>query len=682
MRQKMKSINNKIRASLIRSPDFDLPNEILSWMLATLALVGPLIVVPQLYDSFTLPKVLFIRALVGLIMAVWLLKSLKSGFSWRRSHLGLPMAAFMTAATVATLFSINQKLSVFGQYKRYEDIVTLVGYGLVFFAAIQILDTEKRRRRLILALIISATAVAGYGIAQYFGFEIWRQSGDPDRASSTIGNAVFLGSFLVLILPLAVSRLLAGLNDGESLKKIILFLFTSLIIFGGIIVTFSRAAWLGAAVSSLLFLKLKEVNWRRVLPVIIAVFLIFVIVSIMESERRSYTVTNRLASSLNLQEGTVRTRIIFWKTTLYLITKRPLLGYGPDTMGQVYPQYLPLEARAIERAAKIDKAHNDVLQTAATVGLLGAAVYLIIILTFFYGAVIKKNEKQNSLTFLGLTTGALAYFLAVQFSFSQVEVATIFWLVVGTAVSYQAGDRRHILLPKFGLIALSTALIIAVPLILNKTVIKPAVADWHFQSALRAEESGDLSKALKKFDRATKINPNREVYLSRQGRAQQAAAVSGSKIDLSMAKKSLGSYEAAEKLNPYSAVLYTDIGSLYTVLGRIIPEANDLAIKAYNRSIALDPFASETYLNAAVAYAQKGEKFEAIEQLKLAVAYDSSNDKAYYNLALVYESQGLIKEARKYAEKAAKLNSRRRGIKTLLERLRNQNRRLEPPGDS
>jgi len=646
-------------------------NDIYSWLIAAMALITPLIVIPQLNDAFTLPKMVFIRSVLMVIIFIWLYRSVQKGFYWRHTKLDLPVAAFMAAAILATIFSTDIRLSLFGHYKRYEDIITLLTYSLLFFSSTQTLKSKKQQDLVINSLLFSAAMVSLYALAQYFGYNLWRHSGDFNRASSTLGNPVFLGSYLVLLFPLSWSRFFHS-SGGKSQW---LNLLPLLVMAAAILVTFSRSAWMATIIAAIYFIMVTaKILWRRRLRVVILIITIAALgafIGFTQVPSRNYSIGERALSSFDVSQGTVKTRLILWKTTLALIVKRPLTGYGPDSLSQQYPKYLPIEYRAIERAARIDKAHNDILQVAATTGLLGVATYLMVIFVFMYMALGNVGLKTTEdIDRAALVSGLIGYLVTIQFSFSQLEVSTLFWLLLAV---FAAGRGETTVEPlKFSKrLGVSVAIVWlgASVWVIIFSMVKPMVADYHMRSGLSAESKHDLSRAQYEYKQAVKFSPNRSIYLSRLARAEHLRAVSGTNIDLKAVKEALTYYERAQSIDPYDAVIYTDLGSLYTVLGQDNSQFNALAIAAYKRSLRLDPFSVDAYMDIAVAYKQKGDYQKAIEALRTALRYGPKNGNAYYNLALIYQDQGRIKLASFNAVEAVKLSPSDKKIKILQEKL-------------
>ena len=156
--------------------------------------------------------------------------------------------------------------------------------------------------------------------------------------------------------------------------------------------------------------------------------------------------------------GSATSRLFIWRTAAPLVVERPLLGWGPETLAQVYPAYgTPAFVRVFPEAAMqqiiVDRPHNDLLQQAIAAGLLGLAAYLWFWYTVFrttwttararvYGdhGLRRGDDRRSSLVDPcvigpGLVGGFAAYFAQMQLSLSYVSVAPLFWVLLGVVAA-------------------------------------------------------------------------------------------------------------------------------------------------------------------------------------------------------------------------------------------------------
>jgi putative inorganic carbon (HCO3(-)) transporter len=155
----------------------------------------------------------------------------------------------------------------------------------------------------------------------------------------------------------------------------------------------------------------------------------------------------RAASTLTLQTGSASQRVYIWEQTLGLIRQRPLLGWGLETLREVFPyDRAALERYFGRRPVIIDKAHNDVLQVAVSVGLPGAAVYVAVWILVLLAAyrLWRRTEGASRVIAAGLVAAFTGYLFQAQFSFSTVGLAPLAWLLAGAAAGWEVSVSRSI----------------------------------------------------------------------------------------------------------------------------------------------------------------------------------------------------------------------------------------------
>ncbi|MEM7533903.1 MAG: hypothetical protein AAF639_17085, partial [Chloroflexota bacterium] len=100
---------------------------------------------------------------------------------------------------------------------------------------------------------------------------------------------------------------------------------------------------------------------------------------------------------------------------------RPLIGYGPETLGLLFQTVYPIELFTVEERSKVvDRAHNETWDQLISLGLLGyAAYYALLIQVFYWGLrwlalLVRKRDTILFLCLIGfsvisLTTMAVLY---------------------------------------------------------------------------------------------------------------------------------------------------------------------------------------------------------------------------------------------------------------------------------
>jgi hypothetical protein len=175
----------------------------------------PLAFNPWGQNGFELPKALLLRALVLLLGLAALVEALESRESGRRTFRRLPLfypaLAYGLVFAAATLLAVNPRASLWGLYERQQGLLAQLAYVVLFLFTARGLHTREQRERLWNALVWGSAPVVAYGFVQALGWDVFEWHTDAaSPVLSTLGRANFLGSYLVLVIPLAAGRLLTA----------------------------------------------------------------------------------------------------------------------------------------------------------------------------------------------------------------------------------------------------------------------------------------------------------------------------------------------------------------------------------------------------------------------------------------------------------------------------------------
>jgi tetratricopeptide (TPR) repeat protein/O-antigen ligase len=170
-------------------------------------------------------KTALVRHLALIMGLAWLIGFLETGkgapplrtrlTGWLRTPLVIPALALVAVCLLATASSIALRSSLWGSYTRAQGLYSTLSYVLIFGLAARRLRTRAQVNRLMTAVILGSAPVALYGIVQHFYLDpFWPHDLPVTMTSvSTMGNTVLVSAYLVMVTPLALSRLLARLAD-------------------------------------------------------------------------------------------------------------------------------------------------------------------------------------------------------------------------------------------------------------------------------------------------------------------------------------------------------------------------------------------------------------------------------------------------------------------------------------
>lgn len=161
-------------------------------------------------------KAVLLRALAIVACAAWIVGWLcgphGGGRGTGRNWLLVVGFAVFAAYALATLLSVEPTLSMWGSQQRQEGLWTRAAYLVFFVAAATRLRSVTQWNRLVTTLLFGSVPVVVYGLLQQFAIEPVPIYGDPStlefNVRSTLGQHLFLGSYLVMVIPFTAVRVL------------------------------------------------------------------------------------------------------------------------------------------------------------------------------------------------------------------------------------------------------------------------------------------------------------------------------------------------------------------------------------------------------------------------------------------------------------------------------------------
>jgi O-antigen ligase len=357
------------------------------------------------------------------------------------------LAPIQNAGSWAAL-SISPAATTLGFFK-------VLAYIGVFFLAIQLFDSGKRKSTLLTVLIVLGCFEAGYGILQYllgwttiFGFT---NPYDSAVAFGTYINRNHFAGLMDLIFPLAFAsafysyqlwsdpqrRIASTRSGGESPLefRIVFYLFLVVIMVMGVVFSNSRGGIVSVsfaliALSVLTLLKVRRRSWGLVIAGLVTLAAAFCLWIGMGS------ILHRFVNmSQGEYEGTLR-RSMMWSDTLQLFRHNPILGTG---LGTYEDALRPFQTHLVNLT--VDHAHNDYLEFASETGLVG---FFLLFVPIFYLLVrmiisfLRDRRRYRSAILLGCigSTLALLTHSLTDFNLQVPANAMIFAAVLG--VGYKA----------------------------------------------------------------------------------------------------------------------------------------------------------------------------------------------------------------------------------------------------
>ncbi len=230
------------------------------------------------------------------------------------------------------------------------------------------------------------------------------------------------GAILALFAPV-----LWGLTFNANYKpqiKIIAGFFASMFTLG-IILSYSRASWLGIIAASGVFVIIKlRIKIRYILTIMLIgiAFLSafwFQIIDKLEKNNQdsSSNISHHISSITNISTDASNVeRLNRWYCAVEMFKEKPLVGWGPGTYQFQYAPFQKKRMRTIisTNFGNIGNAHSEYLGPLAEQGILGSLAFiwltLTILITGFRIHKFAADKKVKSLA-LSITLGFITYFI-------------------------------------------------------------------------------------------------------------------------------------------------------------------------------------------------------------------------------------------------------------------------------
>ncbi|MEK7571899.1 MAG: O-antigen ligase family protein [Patescibacteria group bacterium] len=467
-------------------------NKIIAFSFYTLLLLVPLTFNGSTSELFEFNKMWLTFGMSAIILAAWGIKMIaEKKIVIQRTFFDIPLLLFLLSQITATIFSMDQHVSWWGYYSRFNGgLLSSICYIFLYYAFVTNLNKSQTIRAIALTMI-SAFGVILWGIPSHFGADptcfvfrgtfdtsCWTEAFKPTiRTFSTLGQPAWLAAYLAALLPVALAYTLSFIN-GVKWKFALLAGFTVLF-YISIVFANTRAGFLSFFAADVVFwggfLFAKFSPWKKVLVYGLAFHLLLASSSFFfgmpVGSWNSFTLNELTKQQMPVAQTTTseqkveieqqapldsisgvnitdsgKIRLLVWQGAIDAWKSSPLFGTGVETFAFAYYKHKPAEHNLTsEWDFLYNKAHNEYLNYLTTTGVFGLLTYLSIIVFFLFQTVLwfikrirtKKllyeDSKDTSLLtanllILGLVAGFVAILVSNFFGFSVVIINLFFFL--------------------------------------------------------------------------------------------------------------------------------------------------------------------------------------------------------------------------------------------------------------
>jgi len=357
-------------------------------------------------------------AIATLIIAIalfWILGKLVKRQTLKESGLELPIFIFMLSAGYSLFHTVDMSSSL-------RSVLVLGAEIAFFYILLDLLDTPKRIRFILIFLAGLCVIASVYGIKTFFDYSMHAHLQKHDalllpsrgliylsahpRAISFFGWPNTLAGFFLLFLPL---MLILPIYFQKSWLKVlsVLALISCVVCF---LCTFSFLGWTSFLISTIVLVPFFRDRFKvKIWPVIFVFLTLFIFVILRKD----------LLASLS-------PRLFYYKAAFTLVGKNPLWGWGWNVFG--------LMSSSMTKDVTIlsSYVHNSYLQVWVEGGILGfwgIALLAVSVFKKVKAVIYLKEQQREYLLLIAVSWGIMAFLIDNLFSFTILlpHVALYWW---------------------------------------------------------------------------------------------------------------------------------------------------------------------------------------------------------------------------------------------------------------
>lgn len=456
-------------------------------------------------DLFTHYKASFILVITVLILLIFLSKLFFMNGSIKRSFINYVLGGFTLAILVSTIMSPNITVALSGQYNRSEGAILWLCYIALFFVAMNITYPKNVINKIMYVMMPLVFINLFIMIRNFYGHDLLQigfmqnlvsimlpEGASISEGSQLLGTlnqwnymsgmfAMMTGMYLawavvekksyesfiglitacasgaIMLMSLSTNGFVTLLSvvpfilwiafKSSNLKKAALVLVAFIVVMGGslhILSLQNEKVWaesIGFFFSGENpYAKIEETSKNNVNKTINTSFALF------EQYKVSASDTSFVLPVLPepaWSPGTGRTYI--WKETLNLVEKRPLFGYGIDTITYQFPHY-QLEARGnLLVETIVDKPHNiylGILYGTGVIGLFFFITFILFTLKDTLSTILKFNTNTDSKVVIGIVW--ISFLVQALFNDTTPAMTGTLFILIGILKGLQSKKKESV----------------------------------------------------------------------------------------------------------------------------------------------------------------------------------------------------------------------------------------------
>ena len=640
-------------------------SKILKYCVYATALM-PLVIFSQYMSPFHFGKVIVFRSVVEIMLLLYLLLVWRERSSLpRRDKFFRAFLAFALAYTIATFASVNVYQSFWGTLERMGGAYSFWHYFIFYIILTSVLRTKEEWMTFLKITVGVGVLSAFYGFFQRTDIAWFIGSGGRSRIFGTIGNPALFAGYQILNVFLA---LVLGFGATKKIERNLLFVFAGIMSLA-VFMTAVRGSLLGLSIGLLVFAGLyftqtHSKQARKVFIGLASIAIVFIGFA-FTFKNTSFVQDSsylRRVTDFSLSNYTVQTRFWAWQAGLKGWSEGPktiLVGWGPENFNVPFSKYFnPKFFNGPGSETLFDRAHNMFVETLVTTGLIGLLAYLSIFVVIFRSSWKLKDKSEYRIPAIGFIAMTVAYIIHNAFIFDTSTNFLVFFSALGFMAWMNRPEPVRIEsmrnpISQSVVIIVGFALTIGAGVLIYRTNIETAIANYATTRGIIASWNSDFNGAVVKYKEATSYNvPGRYEYRNRFTQSlidySSASGVDMTASNVQAAFKEVIALEeknTAENPNDYLPELY--LSRLNIILGKSDPKSpyNDEALKHSLKALTYSETFVRTYYEVGQGYLNKKDYPNAQIAFQKAVDLNPDVGISWWYLGVVEMQAGQVDKA-------------------------------------
>ncbi len=406
--------------------------------------------IPALISLIILPIINFKILFYFVIFLTPLSISLSElGLSFSNINLAFPTEPILFGLMLLTIFQILHNFSLFKPILRHPITMIILAYLFwmfitcitstiplvsfkmlltrlwyifpIFLMGALILKNTKSISYFVLCYTVPLLFVVVYTIIKHSSYFFSKASAHY-MMSPFFNDHTSYGAVLAFFLPFSIA--LFYLNHRHFLFRFLALLCMCILILG-LILSFTRAAWISLVIATIIatFIAFK-IN-RKILFIVPIICLIFGIIfanPILETlsknkQDSSDNLLEHVTSISNIStDASNMERINRWQCAFAMFIEKPFFGWGPGTYQFHYAPFQLSRDRTIisSNFGDMGNAHSEYFGTLSESGFFGLISFLFLVLVVVFRAIhlyYISNDKEVQVWLLAIIISLLSYFI-------------------------------------------------------------------------------------------------------------------------------------------------------------------------------------------------------------------------------------------------------------------------------